>query len=53
MIQSRDGHCRPFDEGANGTLFGDGIGIVVLKRLADAWQTATDPCHHQRIGDQQ
>lgn len=36
MIQSPDGHCRPFDEGANGTLFGDGIGIVVLKRLADA-----------------
>ncbi|SEG59071.1 type I polyketide synthase [Paenibacillus sp. UNC499MF] len=36
MIQSPDGHCRPFDEGAGGTLFGDGIGIVVLKRLADA-----------------
>ncbi|WP_098748977.1 type I polyketide synthase [Paenibacillus sp. EZ-K15] len=36
MIQSPDGHCRPFDEGASGTLFGDGIGIVVLKRLADA-----------------
>ncbi|WP_019424902.1 type I polyketide synthase [Paenibacillus sp. OSY-SE] len=36
MIQSPDGHCRPFDEGANGTLFGDGIGIVVLKRLTDA-----------------
>ncbi|AZK48521.1 type I polyketide synthase [Paenibacillus lentus] len=36
MIQSPDGHCRPFDAEANGTLFGDGIGVVVLKRLNDA-----------------
>ncbi|UFZ03300.1 SDR family NAD(P)-dependent oxidoreductase [Bradyrhizobium ontarionense] len=32
-ILSPDGHCRPFDASARGTLFGDGIGIVVLKRL--------------------
>ena len=28
-----DGHCRPFDADAQGTVFGDGVGIVVLKRL--------------------
>ncbi|WJG09754.1 non-ribosomal peptide synthetase/type I polyketide synthase [Aliiglaciecola sp. LCG003] len=36
MIYSPDGHCRAFDEKASGTLKGDGGGIVVLKRLADA-----------------
>jgi acyl transferase domain-containing protein/thioesterase domain-containing protein len=35
-ILSRDGHCRPFDAGSRGTLFGSGAGCVVLKRLADA-----------------
>ncbi|SDL35873.1 type I polyketide synthase [Nonomuraea jiangxiensis] len=33
---SRDGHCRPFDAAATGTIFGSGVGVVVLKRLADA-----------------
>ncbi|MGA3172784.1 MAG: amino acid adenylation domain-containing protein [Chthoniobacteraceae bacterium] len=33
---SADGHCRTFDAAARGTVFGDGCGIVVLKRLADA-----------------
>ncbi|MDP3980440.1 MAG: amino acid adenylation domain-containing protein, partial [Chlamydiota bacterium] len=33
---SRDGHCRPFDEQAQGTVFSDGGGIVILKRLSDA-----------------
>ncbi|MGC2777760.1 MAG: beta-ketoacyl synthase N-terminal-like domain-containing protein [Bradyrhizobium sp.] len=32
-MTSADGHCRPFDHRANGTVFGDGVGIVVLKRL--------------------
>ena len=36
MIFSPDGHCRAFDAQAEGTVFGNGLGIVVLKRLADA-----------------
>lgn len=35
-ILSRDGHCRPFDASAGGTVFGSGVGILVLKRLDDA-----------------
>ena len=35
-IGSRDGHCRVFDAEATGTVFGNGVGIVVLKRLSDA-----------------
>jgi acyl transferase domain-containing protein len=35
-VPSPDGHCRAFDAAARGTLFGSGVGIVVLKRLADA-----------------
>jgi amino acid adenylation domain-containing protein len=33
---SRDGRCRPFDAESTGTLFSDGVGVVVLKRLEDA-----------------
>jgi amino acid adenylation domain-containing protein len=36
MIESPDGHCRAFDIQANGTVFGSGIGVVVLQRLDDA-----------------
>ncbi|MFD0313326.1 type I polyketide synthase [Streptomyces flavalbus] len=35
-ILSPDGHCRPFDTAASGTVAGNGVGVVVLRRLADA-----------------
>ena len=35
-IFSPDGHCRPFDADGAGTLFSDGAGVVVVKRLEDA-----------------
>jgi len=35
-IVSRDGHCRAFDASAQGSIVGSGLGLVVLKRLADA-----------------
>lgn len=35
-IISARGQCRTFDASADGTVGGDGVGIVVLKRLADA-----------------
>lgn len=36
MMFSRDGHCKVFDKEASGTIFSDGIGVVVLKPLEDA-----------------
>ena len=38
-IHSADGHCRPFDKEATGTVLSSGGGIVVLKRLEDALQS--------------
>jgi acyl transferase domain-containing protein len=35
-ILSPDGHCRPFDAEANGTVFGSGAAAVLIKPLADA-----------------
>ena len=33
---SPTGHCRPFDVRSDGTIFGSGVGVVVLKPLQDA-----------------
>ncbi|NMM55487.1 SDR family NAD(P)-dependent oxidoreductase [Paenibacillus aquistagni] len=36
MIYSRDGHCKPFDKDASGTVPSEGACIVALKSLEDA-----------------
>jgi len=46
-ILSPDGHCRAFDAKAQGTIGGNGVGIVVLKRLAEA--IADRDCIHAVI----
>jgi len=35
-ILSHDGHCRSFDADSTGTVFGSGVGAVVLKRFDEA-----------------
>ncbi|MEM9433529.1 MAG: beta-ketoacyl synthase N-terminal-like domain-containing protein [Pseudomonadota bacterium] len=35
-VLSPDGHCHAFDHRAEGTVFGSGAGVVVLRRLSDA-----------------
>lgn len=47
MIYSPDGRCRAFDARAAGTISGNGVGIVVLKRLQDA--AADGDCIHAII----
>ncbi|MBW4619912.1 MAG: thioester reductase domain-containing protein [Cyanosarcina radialis HA8281-LM2] len=46
-IVSPDGHCRAFDAEAKGSVEGNGVGVVVLKRLADA--LADRDCIHAVI----
>lgn len=36
MLVSRDGHCKAFDADASGTIFGSGVGAVLLKPLSRA-----------------
>src|SRR5205814_1274698 len=48
-VMSPDGHCRAFDAKAQGTIFGNGVGIVVLKRLEDAL-TDGDAIHAVILG---
>jgi polyketide synthase PksJ len=33
---SVDGHCRPFSDEPGGTIFSSGLGVIILKRYADA-----------------
>jgi len=35
-IMSKDGHCRPFDAEATGTVFSDGAGVILLKSRESA-----------------
>ena len=42
MVFSKDGDCRPFDSEAGGTVFGSGVGVVVLKRLHEAQEDGDD-----------
>ncbi len=46
-IYSPDGHCRAFDAQAQGLVGGNGVGVVALKRLADA--LADRDCIHAVI----
>ncbi|MEE4175806.1 MAG: type I polyketide synthase [Xanthomonadales bacterium] len=48
-IESADGHCRPFDAGATGTVFSNGAGVVLLKRLDDALRDG-DSIHAVLVG---
>lgn len=44
MISAPDGKCRAFDADAKGTVFGNGVGVVILKSLEQAIADG-DPIH--------
>lgn len=41
-LMSADGYCRAFDAGSTGTSFSSGVGVVALRRLADALADGDD-----------
>ncbi len=44
MMLANDGLCKTFDDKADGIGRGDGVGLVVLKRLSDALQAGDPIC---------
>jgi phthiocerol/phenolphthiocerol synthesis type-I polyketide synthase D len=44
MMLAGDGLCKTFDDKADGIGRGDGVGLVVLKRLSDALQAGDPIC---------
>ncbi len=44
MMLAQDGRCKTFDEQADGIGRGDGVGLVVLKRLSDALKDGDPVC---------
>jgi phthiocerol/phenolphthiocerol synthesis type-I polyketide synthase D len=44
MMLAGDGLCKTFDDKADGIGRGDGVGLVVLKRLSDALQAGDSIC---------
>lgn len=48
-LHSSDGHCRAFDVGADGMVFGNGVGAVLLKRLDQA-EAHGDTIHAVLLG---
>ncbi|TDP95213.1 SDR family NAD(P)-dependent oxidoreductase [Labedaea rhizosphaerae] len=41
-VLAADGHCRPFDADATGTLWGSGGGVLLVKRLSEAIEDGDD-----------
>lgn len=41
-VLSPDGVCRPFDADARGTVFTNGLGLILLKRVRDAVEDGDD-----------
>lgn len=42
-IEAYDGRCKTFDEAANGTNIGEGVGVVILRRMSDFSETSLPP----------